>query len=170
MNRAGFGIARCTVERLMHDMGLAGVVRGKAVRTTVSDKAAPCPLDKVNRQFRASGPNRLWVSDFTYVSTWQGFVYVAFVIDIFARSIVGWRASRTVQTGFVLDALELAPWRRKPARGSGLVHHSDRGSQGEFNWSSQHSLKGCWDGRSVSVGSCVAEQAWIAGTTRGSST
>jgi putative transposase len=129
MNREGFGIARCTVERLMHDMGLAGVVRGKAVRTTVSDKAAPCPLDQVNRQFRASGPNRLWVSDFTYVSTWQGFVYVAFVIDIFARSIVGWRASRTAQTGFVLDALEQALWRRKPARGSGLVHHSDRGSQ-----------------------------------------
>jgi putative transposase len=129
MNREGIRVARCTVERLMQTMGLAGVVRGKAVRTTNSDKAAPCPLDKVNRQFKASGPNRLWVSDFTYVSTWQGFVYVAFVIDTFARYIVGWRASRTAQTGFVLDALEQALWRRKPARGSGLVHHSDRGSQ-----------------------------------------
>jgi putative transposase len=129
MNREGFGIARCTVERLMQAMGLAGAVRGKAVHTTISDKAAPCPLDKVNRQFKVSGPNRLWVSDFTYVSTWQGFVYVAFVIDTFARYIVGWRASRTAQTGFVLDALEQALWRRKPARESGLVHHSDRGAQ-----------------------------------------
>jgi putative transposase len=129
MNREGLGVARCTVERLMQAMGLAGAVRGKAVRTTVSDKAAPCPLDKVNRQFQAPGPNRLWVSDFTYVSTWQGFVYVAFVIDTFARYIVGWRVSRTAQTGFVLDALEQALWRRKPARGGGLVHHSDRGSQ-----------------------------------------
>jgi transposase InsO family protein len=129
MNREGLHVARCTVERLMQAMGLVGVVRGKAVRTTISDKTAPCPLDKVNRQFRASGPNRLWVNDFTYVSTWQGFVYVAFVIDTFARYIVGWRASRTAQTGFVLDTLEQALWRRKPARGSGLVHHSDRGSQ-----------------------------------------
>ena len=110
-------------------MGLQGVVRGKPVKTTVSDNAAPCPLDKVNRQFQAPRPNALWVSDFTYVATWPGFVYVAFVIDTFARRIVGWRASRTAHAGFVLDALEQA-LARSPARsGGGLVHHSDRGVQ-----------------------------------------
>ena len=103
-------------------------MRGKPVRTTVSDKAAPCPQDKVNRQFQAPRPNALWVSDFTYVATWAGFVYVAFVIDTFARRIVGWRASRTAHAGFVLDALEQALCERRPLRG-GLVHHSDRGVQ-----------------------------------------
>lgn len=127
--REGETVARCTVERLMRVMGLQGVVRGKPVKTTVSDKAAPCPLDKVNRQFAADRPNALWVSDFTYVATWQGFVYVAFVIDTFARRIVGWRASRTAQAGFVLDALEQALHDRRPVHGGGLVHHSDRGSQ-----------------------------------------
>ena len=112
----------------MHDMELTGVVRGKPVRTTVSDKAAPCPLDRVNRQFRAPAPNVLWVSDFTYVSTWSGFVYVAFVIDVFARRIVGWRVSRSAHAGFVLDALEQALHERRPV-GSQLIHHSDRGSQ-----------------------------------------
>jgi len=129
MKREGFDIARCTAERLMRDMGLRGVIRGKTVRTTVSDKAAPCPLDHVNRQFHAPAPNRLWVSDFTYVATWAGFVYVAFVIDIYARRIVGWRASRTAHAGFVLDALEQAIHDRRPAHRGGLVHHSDRGSQ-----------------------------------------
>jgi transposase InsO family protein len=129
MRREGFDVARCTVERLMHDMGLQGVIRGKPVRTTISDKAAPCPLDHVNRQFHAPTPNRLWVSDFTYVATWAGFVYVAFVIDIYARRIVGWRASRTAHASFVLDALEQAIHDRRPAHRSGLVHHSDRGSQ-----------------------------------------
>ena len=95
----------------------------------MADKATPCPLDLVNRQFRAEGPNRLWVSDFTYVATWQGFVYVAFVIDAFARRIVGWRVSRTAHAGFVLDALEQALHDRRPARGRELVHHSDRGAQ-----------------------------------------
>jgi hypothetical protein len=95
MMREGFPVARCTVARLMREMGLAGVIRGKPVRTTVSDKAAPCPLDHVNRQFHAPAPNRLWLSDFTYVATWTGFVYVAFVIDAYARRIVGWRVSRT---------------------------------------------------------------------------
>jgi transposase InsO family protein len=170
LQREGSDVARCTIERLMRSMGLCGAVRGKPVRTTVSDKAALCPLDHVKRQFQAPRPNVLWVSDFTYVATWQGFVYVAFVIDTFARRIVGWRASRTAHAGFVLDALEQALHDRQPVHRGGLVHHSDRGSQGEFNWSSQHSLKGCWDGRSASVGSCVAEQAGIAGTTRGSST
>jgi putative transposase len=129
MNREGFAIARCTVERLMRDMGLHGVIRGKPVRTTISDKAAPCPLDHVNRQFHAPAPNRLWVSDFTYVSTWSGFVYVAFVIDVYARYIVGWRVSRTAHASFVLDALEQALHDRRPVHRGGLVHHSDRGSQ-----------------------------------------
>jgi len=129
LRREGFDIARCTVERLMRNMDLRGVIRGKLVKTTVSDKAAPCPLDHVKRQFRAPRPNVLWVSDFTYVATWQGFVYVAFVIDTFARRIVGWRASRTAYTGFVLDALEQALHDRRPVHRGGLVHHSDRGSQ-----------------------------------------
>ena len=129
MQREGFGVARCTVARLMRSMGLQGVIRGKPVRTTISNKAAPCPLDHVNRQFHAPRPNALWVSDFTYVATWKGFVYVAFVIDTYARRIVGWRASRTAHTGFVLDALEQALHERQPVRGDGLVHHSDRGSQ-----------------------------------------
>ncbi len=129
LRREGFDVARCTVARLMRAMGLAGVIRGKPVRTTVSDKAAPCPLDRVNRQFRAPAPNMLWVSDFTYVATWAGFVYVAFVIDTYSRRIVGWRASRSAHAGFVLDALEQALHDRRPMRGGGLVHHSDRGSQ-----------------------------------------
>ena len=127
MRREGFQVARCTVERLMRDMGLQGIVRGKTVKTTVPDKTQPCPLDKVNRQFRVAAPNTLWVSDFTYVATWQGFAYVAFVIDAYARRIVGWRVSRTANAGFVLGALEQAVHQRQP--GSGLVHHSDRGSQ-----------------------------------------
>ena len=122
-------MARCTVARLMRAMGLKGAVRGKPVKTTVSDRSAPCPLDKVNRQFQASRPNALWVSDFTYVATWRGFVYVAFVIDTFARRIVGWRTSRTAHAGFVIDALEQALHERRPVRGGGLVHHSDRGVQ-----------------------------------------
>jgi putative transposase len=127
--REGIGVARCTVARLMRAMGLKGVVRGKEIRTTIADKARPCPLDWVNRQFRVPRPNALWVSDFTYVATWQGFAYVAFVIDAFARRIVGWRVSHTAHAGFVLDALEQALHDRRPARGGGLVHHSDRGSQ-----------------------------------------
>ena len=127
--REGMPIARCTVERLMRTMGLQGVIRGKPVRTTIQDKAAPCPLDHVNRVFHAPAPNRLWLSDFTYVSTWSGFVYVAFVIDAYARRIVGWRVSRTAHASFVLDALEQALHERRPMHRGGLVHHSDRGSQ-----------------------------------------
>jgi len=129
LQRESFDVARCTVERLMRGMGLQGVIRGKPVRTTISDKAAPCPLDHVNRQFHAPRPNALWVSDFTYVSTWTGFVYVAFIIDVYARRIVGWRTSRTAHASFVLDALEQALHDRRPAHRGGLVHHSDRGSQ-----------------------------------------
>jgi putative transposase len=128
LGREGVAVARCTVERLMRRMGLRGVVRGKEARTTIADKAAPCPADEVNRRFRAPHPNALWVSDFTYVATWQGFVYVAFVIDVFARRIVGWRASRTAHADFVLDALEQALHDRRPMKG-GLIHHSDRGRQ-----------------------------------------
>ena len=128
MRREGFDIARCTVARLMKGIGIEGVIRGKKPRTTIPDKALPCPLDRVNRQFHAPAPNVLWVSEFTYVATWQGFVYVAFVIDVFARRIVGWRASRTASAGFVLDALEQAIHQRRPSQDK-LVHHSDRGSQ-----------------------------------------
>jgi len=129
MNREGIVVARCTVERLMHAQGLRGVTRGKVVRTTVSDAKAPCPLDRVHRQFKADRPNQLWVSDFTYVSTWQGWLYVAFVIDVFARRIVGWQVSSSMRTDFVLDALEQALYARQPGRDDGLIHHSDRGSQ-----------------------------------------
>ena len=129
LNREGVAVARCTVERLMRQLGLQGVRRGKVVRTTIPDPKAPCPLDRVNRQFRAERPNQLWVSDFTYVSTWQGWVYVAFVVDVFSRRIVGWRQSSSMHTEFVLDALEQALYDRKPSEHDGLVHHSDRGSQ-----------------------------------------
>ena len=129
LHREGHAVARCTVERLMRRQGLRGVVRGKVVRTTISDAKAPCPLDRVNRQFKAQRPNQLWVSDFTYVSTWQGWMYVAFVVDVFARRIVGWRVSSSMHTDFVLDALEQALMARQPERDNSLIHHSDRGSQ-----------------------------------------
>ena len=129
LGREGVSVARCTVARLMRQMGLQGIVLGKSVKTTISDKAVPCPLDRVNRQFKAPRPNALWVSDFTYVATWSGFVHVAFVIDCYARRIVGWRVSRTAEAGFVLDALEQAIHDRQPVHGGGLVHHSDRGAQ-----------------------------------------
>jgi len=141
LQREGEEAARCTVERLMRALGLEGVIRGKPVRTTISDKAAPCPLDHVHRQFQAPRPNALWVSDFTYVSTWTGFVYAAFVIEAYARRIVGWRVSRTAHAGFVLDALEQALHERRPVHRAGLVHHSDRGSQGGIKRSSQQA---CW--------------------------
>jgi transposase InsO family protein len=129
LQREGVVAARCTVERLMRRRGLRGVMRGKVVRTTIADAKAVCPQDRVNRVFHAERPNELWVSDFTYVSTWQGWLYVAFVIDVFARRIVGWRVSRSMHTDFVLDALEQALYARQPERDDGLVHHSDRGSQ-----------------------------------------
>lgn len=131
LNREGFKVGRDRVARLMVRLGLEGAVRGKVVKTTMQDKAAACPFDLVNRQFHASAPNKLWdepkANDFTYVSTWSGMVYVAFVIDVFARRIVGWRVSRTQTAGFVLDALEQALHARQPA--DSLIHHSDRGSQ-----------------------------------------
>ena len=127
LNREGIAVARCTVERLMRHQGLEGVRRGKVVKTTIPEPALPCPRDRVNRQFTAERPNQLWVSDFTYVSTWQGWVYVAFIIDVYSRHIVGWRVSTCMRTDFVLDALEQALYARRPA--DALIHHSDRGSQ-----------------------------------------
>jgi transposase InsO family protein len=127
LHRERQAVARCTVERLMRRLGIEGVVRGKPVRTTFADPARPCPRDHVNRQFAAERPDQLWVSDYTFVSTWQGFAYVAFVIDVYARRIVGWKLSSSQQTQFVLDALEQALHARRPAER--LVHHSDRGSQ-----------------------------------------
>lgn len=129
MIRERIAVARCTVERLMKRLGLHGAVRGKRVRTTIPDAAAPRPMDRVNRQFTADRPNQLWVSDFTYVSTWQGWLYVAFVVDVFARRIVCWRVSSFMTTDFVLDALEQALYARQPSGDKTLIHHSDRGSQ-----------------------------------------
>ena len=125
----GLDVARCTVSRLMKVMGIQAIIRGKPQKTTIHDKKQPCPMDKVNRQFRVPAPNMLWVSDFTYVATRKGFVYVAFVIDAYARKTVGWRVSTSPHAGFVLGALEQAVHERRPVRGMGLVHHSDRGSQ-----------------------------------------
>jgi len=127
LHREDIPVARCTVERLMRDLGLRGAVRGKAVRTTIPDDAAERPLDLVERQFTATQPNQLWVADFTYVATWRGMVYVAFVVDVFARRIVGWRASTSMKADLVLDALEQAIWARSDTKG--VIHHSDRGSQ-----------------------------------------
>ena len=129
MKRERITVARCTVERLMKCLSLQGVRRGKVVRTTVGDMTAARPLVRVNRQFKADRPNQLWVSDFTYVSTWHGCQYVAFVIDVYARRIVGWRQSSSMRTDFVLDALEQALYVRQPKRTDALIHHSDRGSQ-----------------------------------------
>ena len=128
MHREDIPVARCTVERLMRVTGLRGVVRGKSVKTTRPDAASPCPRDLVNRKFTADRPNQLWVADFTFVSTWQGFAYVAFIVDVYSRFIVGWRVSRHMRTEFVLDALEQALHARRPDPHR-LVHHSDRGSQ-----------------------------------------
>ena len=122
LNREEIRVARCTVERLMRSEGLKGVVRGRKCRTTISDDGAERPLDRVNRQFKATRPNQLWVADFTYVATWAGFVYVAFVIDVFARRIIGWRVARSMQTELVLDALEQALWARAGA--NGVIHHN----------------------------------------------
>ncbi len=130
LKRDGTPVARCTVERLMRTLGLRGVVRGQAsIRTTISDDASSRPLDRVARQFRAPAPNRLWVADLTYVKTHSGWVYVAFVVDVWSRFVVGWQASRSLRTDLALDALEMAFWRRRATPLQGLIHHSDRGVQ-----------------------------------------
>ncbi len=137
LNREGIAVARCRVERLMRVMGLAGRVRGRACRTTRADASVSRPPDLVDRHFAASAPDQLWVADITYVATWSGFAYAAFVIDAFSRRIVGWRVAATLRADLALDALEMAIWSRS-SQLHGLVHHSDRGVQGEINWSSQH--------------------------------
>jgi transposase InsO family protein len=148
LKRQGIEVARCTVERLMREMGLRGAVRGRTIKTTVGDDSESRPADLVERDFTATRPNQLWVSDLSYVATWAGFVYVAFVIDAFSRRIVGWRASRSLRTDLALDALEQAIYDRLRETWDGLVHHSDRGSQPGFKGSSQR-----WDVGSI-VGSC----------------
>ena len=130
LKREGIPVARCTVERLMRALGLRGVVRGKArVRTTIGDEASARPLDLVARQFRAPAPNRLWVADLTYVKTHSGWVYVAFVVDVCSRYVVGWQVAQSLRTDLALDALEMALWARRAQDVAGLIHHSDRGSQ-----------------------------------------
>jgi putative transposase len=144
LNREGLAVARCTVERLMREMGLEGTVRGRRCRTTVPAEAGERPLDLVNRDFTAEQPNQLWVSDLTYVATWSGFVYVAFVIDAFSRRIVGWRASRSLRSDLALDAQEQAIWERQEASTDGLVHHSDRRGAVPFD-SIQRAARGSGD-------------------------
>lgn len=129
LNREDISVARCTVERLMRSLGLRGAVRGKKTWTTVADDELACPADQVNRQFNTNRPDALWVADITYVATWRGFVYVAFIIDTFARRIVGWRVSSSLATDITLDALEQALWDRQVSQKTDLIHHSDRGSQ-----------------------------------------
>jgi putative transposase len=140
LNREHIRVARCTVERLMRQLGLRGVMRGKTPRTTLGQPATEQPADLVERRFTAEAPNRLWVADLTYVKTHAGWVYVAFIIDVFARFIVGWQASRSLRTDLALDALEMAIWNRSDVGLDGLVHHSDRGGQTGFNRSSQRRL------------------------------
>jgi transposase InsO family protein len=137
LRRDGEQVARCTVVRLMRELGLRGVRRGAFRRTTIGDPAGPRPADLVERQFTATRPNELWVADITYIPTWTGFVYAAFVIDVFSRRIVGWRVSSSLRTELAMDALEMALWTRD-GHVDGLIHHSDRGCQGGLNRPSQH--------------------------------
>ena len=145
LHREGIGVARCTVERLMRQEGLKGVVRGETKRTTIPDEDAARPADLVDRSFEADRPDRLWLSDVTYVRTWSGFVYAALVIDAYSRFVVGWRVSNSLRTDLALDALEQALWARRPDTadpGQRLVHHSDAGGQPGFKGSLQHCLVG----------------------------
>jgi putative transposase len=165
----GHEVARCTVERLFRELGITGVTRAKSPRTTVPDDKAQRPQDLVDRQFVANRPNQLWVADFTYVPTWEGMVYVAFIIDVFSRRIIGWRAATSMTTPLVLDALEMAIWARRKGRHHrpvrGLVHHTDAGSQGEFQRSSQHLDRGgvWWRVR----GSLGRSDRWVRGGSGG---
>ncbi len=129
LRRKGVDVARCTVERLMAELGLEGVIRGQRRRTTVAEPSAPRPPDLVDRDSTASRPDQLWVADMTYVRTWSGWAYVAFVLDVYSRMIVGWQVAKHMRTELPLDALEMALWRRRIKKDSGLIHHSDRGSQ-----------------------------------------
>ncbi len=140
LHREDRPVARCTVERLMGDMGLEGRRRGRKRRTTIPGDISTRPADLVDRQFKATAPNRLWLADITYVATWSGFVYVAFVTDVFSRRIIGWRVANTLRADLALDALEQAIWTRQSEDLAGLVHHSDRGIQLRIKGSSQHRL------------------------------
>jgi putative transposase len=153
LNKNGIGVARCTVERLMADMGLQGCRRGRIwIRTTISDDTLGRPADLVERRFQAAAPNVLWVADLTYVRTSTGWVYVAFIIDVFSRMIVGWQASRSLRTDLAIDALEMAMFNRGRLDSlEGLIHHSDRGVQGGFKWSSQHLSVEVFDGTAIWV-------------------
>jgi transposase InsO family protein len=164
LRREGWAVARCTVARLMRHLGLAGVIRGRRFTvTTIPETAAARPPDLVTRQFTAVRPNQLWVADLTYVATWRGFVYVAFVIDVFSRRIVGWRASTSLRSDLALDALEQALYDRPIIPAELLVHHSDRGVQGGFKWSSQHLTgRGCDDDTEAAFGAGRASQAALA--------
>ena len=159
LNREGIAVARCTVERLMAELGLTGAVRGKTKRTTIADPTAPRPADLVQRRFAPPAPNRLWVADLTYVSTWSGFAYVAFVFDAYARRILGWRVAATMATSMVLDAIEQAIWTRQQEGTIDLkdvVHHTDRGSQTRFNrWTQHLDDGGVCDGTTTGMGSGV---------------
>jgi putative transposase len=151
LGREGYDVARCTVERLMRQMGLKGAVRGKTWKTTYPDLSAPRPADLVERDFEVSAPNRLWVADLTYVRTWSGFVYAAFVIDAYSRMILGWQTSTSLRTDLALDALEMALWRRQRETLEGLIHHSDRGVQ---YLSIRYTERLSEAGAVTSVGSC----------------
>jgi putative transposase len=142
LGREGHPVARCTVERLMRELGIRGVVRGKTVRTTVADAESERPADLVERRFRASAPNRLWVADLTYVKTHSGWVFVAFIVDVFSRRVVGWQTSRSLRADLALDALEMAIWARRGEDLGALIHHSDRGAQPGLKGSSQRYLPG----------------------------
>jgi putative transposase len=159
LNREGIAVARCTVERLMAELGLTGAIRGRVKRTTIADPTAARPADLVQRRFGPPAPNRLWVADLTYVSTWSGVAYVAFVIDAYARRILGWRVASTMATSMVLDAIEHAIWTRHQEGVMDLkdvVHHTDRGSQTRFNRSTQHlDDGGAFDGTTTGMGSGV---------------
>jgi transposase InsO family protein len=170
LKREQHTVARCTVERLMRHLGLQGAVRGRKFKvTTITDDAARRPADLVTRQFKASQPNQLWVADLTYVATWCGFVYVAFVIDVFSRRIVGWRTSSSLRSDLALDALEQALYERPVAKSERLIHHSDRGVQPGFKWSSQHPTRGSCndDTKAATFGSSWAGQVAIAWPTHG---
>ena len=167
--REGFRVARCTVERLMRQLGLVGRTRGAKRRTTIPADTSTRPADLVDRQFVASAPNQLWIADITYVATWSGFAYTAFVTDVFSRRIVGWRVATTLRADLALDALEMAIWSRHDNL-EGLVHHSDRGVQGGFKWSSQHLDHGGVDGDDAGAatrGPVVSGAGAVAGSADG---
>ena len=160
LDREGIVVARCTVARLMCELGLQGAVRGRRFRTTIPDEAVSSPLELVDREFTASRPNELWVSDLTYEATWRGFVYVAFVIDVFSWRIVGWRVSSSLRSELALDTLEQAICERQEERAERLVHHSDRGVRGGFKWSSQHPKGGGCDDGSKAATFATLEWVW----------